>query len=758
MTWLTPMYGVIAASIAVPTLLILYFLKLRRRDVEISTTLLWKKAIQDLQANAPFQRLRRNILLLLQLLILAAMLVALAQPQVTSLTMTGRRHVILIDRSASMNATDEELPGGRKGSRLDAAKVRALALVDSLREAGLMAKDSADQAMVIAFDSQAEIRQQLTGDKAALRRAIEGITPTEAPTAIEEAIRLAKAQQRSRIVENVGLVSDEPFTIHVFSDGRIPDASRTAPGPEDHVEFHRVGTPDAPNLAIVGMRAERSFDNPNRLSVYVSLQNNQPLQRTIDVEMLVDDVGAGIKTTTIAPASDEGTLLSTRETLRAEAEERAARGATGTPTPDEPRQRSRPTPGVGGVVFSVDRAAGAVVQVRLRDPASGLALENDALALDDRAWLVVPPARRLSVAVVSARGNLFLSSALQGLPLSRLVDLTPVQFEQRSADGQLGEFDVVVLDGYLPAGALTPAPPLTPDGASPPGAGAPADSPAGAAAGSVAPKNTLPPGRYLILGSVPARIGSFASGIKDLGAGGSGSIVDWRRDHPLLRSVGLDGLAIARTRRVELESGSPAVGLAFSESGPIILDASTGDVRAVVVPFDIAESNWPFNVSFVVFMASAVNFLADDTGAGASGRTVQPGTVYADRLPPGSTNVTVKPPDTDAQSVQATPDGRIVFGPIARTGVYDLSWAGQSGPTDMPGAGGRPTRLFAANLFDPWESDVGSTEVLELASAVVEARDGGTANTTRRLWPWLLLAALLVMLLEWFVYNRKVHV
>src|ERR671917_1118765 len=90
--------GAIAAGVVIPSLLILYFLKLRRREMPVSSTLLWRKAIQDLQVNAPFQRLRRNLLLLLQMLLLMLLLLALSRPVANYYKGAGKMTVMLIDR------------------------------------------------------------------------------------------------------------------------------------------------------------------------------------------------------------------------------------------------------------------------------------------------------------------------------------------------------------------------------------------------------------------------------------------------------------------------------------------------------------------------------------------------------------------------------------------------------------------------------------------------------------------------------------
>ena len=729
MNWITPGLAAAAAAVAIPSLLILYFLKLRRRDAEVSTTLLWKKAVQDLQANAPFQKLRRNILLFLQLLVLAGVLFALAQPQLSGETVNGQRHVILIDRSASMNSLDESGERDSASTRLEGAKKQASQLIDGLKEGGLLSRDSADEAMIIAFDSTAEVRQQFTSDKQLLKAALESLTPSESPTRIEEAMRLARAHQPKRIVEGQaveGLTAGPPMTIHIYSDGKIPDADRAKPGPEDTVEFHRIGLPTSYNVGIVNIRSERDYENPTKLSVFVSLSNSDPQVRSVDVEFAVDGVVAGIRNAQI-PAASTGEELSTAGAASATAREREATDAVGTSAPTEgadaeKTKASALRPGASGVVFSLERPQGAVVQVRLRSPGTSEPIAGDVLSLDDRAFLIVPPAKKLSVAVFT-KGNLFLTTALGGLPLARLVEYAPSQLDGALKDGSLVGFDVVVLDGCLPA----PSEPTKP--------------------------SALPPGRFLVLGGVPQNVGVF-----DDGEAGVASVVDWVRDHPITRTANLDGLQVAKTRKIKLKPGGGATALASLDNGPGAFEYSSAELRAVVVPFDPMESNWPFSVSYVLFVGNSVNYLGDDAAIVGGGRSLQPGGVLSAQLPMDAQDIKVKVPGGDVQKITPAADGRIVFGPLAKSGVYDVSWTGTAGPTDSLDSG-RVVRPFAANLLDVDESNVASAEQVLLASREVRANaSNGGAMGAMKLAPWLLLLALAIILVEWFVYNKKVQV
>src|SRR3954453_17687203 len=84
----------------------LYFLKLKRKPVKVPSTLLWRKSLEDLHVNSLFQRLRRNLLLFLQLLAVALAMLALAGPRIKGTGGQGQRYVLMIDNSASMSATD----------------------------------------------------------------------------------------------------------------------------------------------------------------------------------------------------------------------------------------------------------------------------------------------------------------------------------------------------------------------------------------------------------------------------------------------------------------------------------------------------------------------------------------------------------------------------------------------------------------------------------------------------------------------------
>src|SRR3989454_5295823 len=104
-----------------PVIVLLYMLRARRQDVPISSVLLWQRARQDLLAHMPVRRLERSLLLLLQLLAASLVVLALARPQLVLPAASGLATALVMDTSASMQATDV-VP-----SRFEAARAAALA-------------------------------------------------------------------------------------------------------------------------------------------------------------------------------------------------------------------------------------------------------------------------------------------------------------------------------------------------------------------------------------------------------------------------------------------------------------------------------------------------------------------------------------------------------------------------------------------------------------------------------------------------------
>ena len=111
-----------------PALVALYFLKLKRKDILVSSTLLWKRSLEDFRVNAPFQKLRRNWLLLLQLLVFLLLIFAAWRPRVAAKLGAGRSLIVLVDNSASTSAKENE------GTRLELEKGEALEQPDDVAD------------------------------------------------------------------------------------------------------------------------------------------------------------------------------------------------------------------------------------------------------------------------------------------------------------------------------------------------------------------------------------------------------------------------------------------------------------------------------------------------------------------------------------------------------------------------------------------------------------------------------------------------
>lgn len=264
-----------ALAIAIPILL-LYMLRLRRREVLISSTFLWRQVVQDTEANTPWQRLRRNLLLFLQLLILLLLVLALTRPFITVPTISAGKVALLLDASASMTANDV---GGE--TRFQAAREQARQIVNNMNPQD-----------IISLIRVADVAEPLTGytaDKNELRRALTEITVSHGPADWDSALTLAAA----------GASGAQNFSIVMISDGGVGDATRL-PANIPQPIYVPIGE-SADNVAITALATRALAGQPPQLFAQVTNYGDEPAD--ISLVIRLDDVLRLSRSGTIPPRS-----------------------------------------------------------------------------------------------------------------------------------------------------------------------------------------------------------------------------------------------------------------------------------------------------------------------------------------------------------------------------------------------------------------------------------------------------------------------
>jgi Ca-activated chloride channel homolog len=271
MSLLAP-FGLLLGLLALP-LLGLYFLKIRRRKVTVPSLLLWEELVRSEQMARPFDRFRRNLLLLLQLLILALVVLAFARPALDVGLSTARNVVLVVDTSASMAATDV------RPTRLGGAVDEALATVSRL--------GPADEATLVVAGPDTRVAVPFTRERPRLREALSALAPTSAEGSLREGMELALSLARAR----------PGVEIHVFSDGGHGTLA-DLPAGETPVRYQRIGR-EAGNAGILALDLRAAPGQELDRQAFVTVQRFGGRAAAATVQVFLGDELVGLRNVTL---------------------------------------------------------------------------------------------------------------------------------------------------------------------------------------------------------------------------------------------------------------------------------------------------------------------------------------------------------------------------------------------------------------------------------------------------------------------------
>ena len=665
-----------AAALAVGA----YIIKMRRRRFEVPFSHLWKRVLEQKDANALWKQLKRLISLLLILLILAIVLFAALDPTLGAVDREARSVVVLFDASASMKAMDGNEAGSK--SRLDAAKERTKALVDSM--------GGGDVAMIMKVDGQATPMSRFSSDGPVLNKVIDGIAASDTPADLTRALGAAADALRDRPNPLIVIVSDgafpeaqlglvswdekKPLAPQPAPDGKTSNAANWEKKDLAAVDLSKIDVRYLPvgrrsdNVGIVAFNVRRYIANKAAYEVYIEVQNfgQEPAHRQL--ALYNGDTAVDIKKIDIAPGQR---IKQIYPKLPGSLDNKL-------------RASLRPVEGAGG---------------------------SDSFALDDQAFALLPARKKQKVLMVTT-DNLFLEGAILVYDNIDPAKVSPAEYDAKPslADGM----DVVIFDEHTPA--------------------------------------VLPPSPTSLLFFHPTGENSpFAI----RGELANPRITEIDEGHPVMRWVTMSDIYMDKSGTFAPDPKKGESTIAYSVRDSIIAAKRDGRRKILAFGFSLpaagreSATDLPMRVAFPMLLVNTLDWFAGDQ---TDLLTTYP-TGSRERVPldgvVGATEAEVKGPDG---TITKTPiiDGRATFYG-SRVGYYDV--------TAKDGKGTPIAQIeLAANLASPAESDIAPSTELSLAGKKLEAPEAFAITRSKKLWIYLILFAMALIVMEWVTYHRRITV
>jgi hypothetical protein len=258
---LLAIFGAVGLGVAV-----LYVLKLRRRVVAVPFSPLWERILRDKDATTLFSRLKRLLSLFLQLALLALLVLALGDPRAAESLIKGRTVVVLVDASASMQATDVA------PNRLGVARDEIKKIIRGL--------GGADRMLIAQMDAMVTPLGPITGDSSALEREIDSVVATDARADFPRALRFATDVLRGVDRGEIVVVSDGAL-------GPADDASGGVHLGDAKLSYVRVGQRGR-NVGITQFSVRRYPLDRSRYEVMLELSNTGPEVEDVELQLLGD--------------------------------------------------------------------------------------------------------------------------------------------------------------------------------------------------------------------------------------------------------------------------------------------------------------------------------------------------------------------------------------------------------------------------------------------------------------------------------------